>query len=506
MLKLIFALMMFSLTSAAGQDHFLHVDFSPLINADHSLSNGELGMGQAWTDINGDGYLDLYLTNQNGANHILLNDQSGGFVIDSQYVAGELPNSHDFGVAVTDYNNDGFQDLFISSFGPNKLLKNIGGQSFEEVSTALGLTDSSYSIASSWADINNDGWLDVYVVNYSVENDLNEADQLLLNNQGMGFIDVTADLSPAINLVKHGLAVQFIDFDADGDMDLYVVNDKQEGNTLWRNDGPAVNGCGTYVCMVDVSNATQTFRPVDGMGIAIADYDLDGDFDFYFSSIAEQVLLQSQFSQGNPWYTDQSNAVGLNFDATGWATLFMDVDNDRYPDAYLATANVTPSKRDRLYISNQMGQFNDATVFSGIEDLYMTVGAAKGDYDNDGKVDLVVGNWGTNYMLYRNINPSNHNWVKFNLTGGGDINSLAIGSRISVITSSQHTLIDQVVSGGSHGAGNSLLPHFGLGAATIDRVEVIWPNGIRSQLWAPAVNTTHILAYPGELVFATGFD
>lgn len=499
-------LCLMSLTCLAGQNHYQQVGFGPSITPTHTLYNDELGIGQAWIDINNDGHLDLYLSNQNGANHILINDLNGGFVTNSQYVAGELPASQDFGVSVTDYNNDGFQDLLITSQGTNKLLKNVNGQSFEDVSTAMGLTDDSLSIASTWADINHDGWLDVYVVNFSAENNVNEADQLLINNQGQGFIDISADLAPAANLIKHGLAAQFIDYDADGDMDLYVINDKQEGNTLWRNDGVATGGCGQTMCFTDVSQATQTFRPVWGMGIAIADYDLDGDLDFYFSSIGEQVLLQSQFSQGQTWFVDQSSQAGVDFDTTGWATLFMDVNNDQYPDAYLASAATTPSRRDRLYINDHSGGLDDVTVNSGIEDLYMTIGAAKGDYDNDGKVDLVVGNWGVNFMLYRNISPGSHNWVKLNLVGGQGINTLAIGSRISLVTSSGQTLIDQLVSGGSHGAGNSLIMHFGLGADTISHVDVTWPNGVRTHHGGLAVNNAHTLTYPGGLVFASGFD
>jgi hypothetical protein len=495
-----------SMTCHGGQNHYQQVDFAPSLHPDHTLYDGELGIGQAWIDINNDGFLDLYLSNQNGTNHILINDQNGGFATNTQYADAELPASHDFGVTVTDYNNDGFQDLFISSQGTNKLLKNVNGQSFEDVSVALGLTEDSLSIASTWADINHDGWLDVYVVNFSAENSVNEADQLLLNNQGLGFVDISADLTPATNLIKHGLAAQFIDYDADGDMDLYVINDKQEGNTLWRNDGPATGGCGQTVCFTDVSQSTQTFRPVWGMGIAIADYDLDGDLDFYFSSIGEQVLLQSQFSQGQPWFVDQSSQVGVDFDTTGWATIFLDVNNDRFPDAYLASAATTPSRRDRLYINDQSGALDDVTVNSGIEDLYMTIGAAKGDYDNDGKVDLVVGNWGTNFMLYRNISPGSHNWVKFNLVGGQGINSLAIGARVALVTSGAQTLIDQMVSGGSHGAGNSLIMHFGLGTDTISHVEVIWPNGIRTHHGGLAVNSVHTLTYPGDAVFISGFD
>ena len=504
-MTLTMALIMISF-KVSTQNYFLYSEFSPSINTDHGIYQNELGTGQAWIDVNNDGHQDLFLTNQNGDNYLLVNDQAGGFFESAQYDTTKLPNSHDFGVSVTDYNNDGYQDLFISSYGQNRLLKNVKGNSFIDVSEAVGLTDNNFSIASSWADINHDGWLDVYVLNYSVENQVAEADKLYLNNGGVNFIDISIDLAPASNLTKHGLAVQFIDFDGDNDMDLYVVNDKLEQNTLWRNDGHASGGCGVYVCFVDVSVSTQTNRAVWGMGIAIADYDLDGDFDFYFSSISEQVLLQSQISQGSATFVEKSNSSGLNFNAVGWGTLFGDFNNDQYPDAYLATANTTPNKRDRLYINNQSKQFADVTALSGIEDLLMTIGAAKGDYDNDGKLDLVVGNWGENYMLYRNTSINKNNWVQFKLEGGQGINALAIGSQVQLKTTDQKVLVDQVVSGGSHGAGNSMVLHFGLGIESIDHVEVIWPDGLISLIQGLAVNTIHTLRYPGDNIFNDGFD
>ncbi|WP_162846851.1 CRTAC1 family protein [Marinicella litoralis] len=489
-----------------AQNYFSDVSNQAGVAINHQLKSGELGMGQGWVDVNNDGYEDLMLTNQSGENYLFINQQDGSFVEMAQYNDIKLPLSQDFGVSVTDFNNDGFQDLFIASWGVNKLLKNINGSSFLDVSDEMGFVDNSYSIASTWADINQDGWLDLYVVNYSVENDSDEADRMYLNNQGANFIDVSSDLTPFTNLTKHGLAVQFIDFDMDNDMDLYVVNDKLEQNTLWRNDGPGSSACGVYVCFTDVSALTQTNRAVFGMGIAIADYDLDGDFDFYFSSIAEQVLLQSQISQGSAVFVEQSNPAGLNFNATGWATIFADFNNDQFPDAYLATANNTPSKRDRLYLNNQSQQFTDVTALSGIEDLYMTVGAAKGDFDNDGKVDLVVGNWGENYMLYKNTSLDANNWIKIKLIGGSGINQLAIGSKVAVNTSNGQELVDQLVSGGSHGAGNSLVLHFGLADETIESVKITWPNGIISLLSGLSANQMHTLTYPGDGIFMQGFE
>ncbi len=490
----------------SAQTYFEDVSAAAGVVVQHQLYGVELGTGQAWMDVNNDGFEDLVLSNQNGDNYLYVNSQNGSFIELNQYDGIKLPLSHDFGVSITDYNNDGFQDVFISSYGQNKLLKNVAGSAFEDVSLLMGLEEDSYSIAATWADINNDGWLDLYVLNYSVENDLDEADRLYLNNQGLNFIDITADLMPLSHLAKHGLAVQFVDYDLDGDMDLYVVNDKLEQNTLWRNDGSATDSCGLYVCFTDVSVLTQTNRAVWGMGIAIADYDLDGDFDFYFSSIGEQVLLQSQVSQGSTIFIEQSNHSGLNFNAVGWATVFIDINNDQFNDAYLATANTTANKSDRVYINNQNGQFIDESINSGITDLLSTIGAAKGDYNNDGKVDLVVGNWGENYLLYQNTAVNNNHWVKVKLVGGDDINQLAIGSRVTVTTTDGKELVDYVVSGGSHGAGNSLVLHFGMGSASIEDIKVKWPNGVDSHYTQMAVNTQHVLSYPGQIIFENSFD
>jgi len=503
--KNIFLLLVF-FQNAMSANFFEDVTNQTNVTTVHSSLNFMLGTGQAWLDVNNDGYEDIYFSNQDGSNSLFINNQNETFSKNAIYDTVNLPNSHDFGVSITDVNNDGFQDIFVTSYGQNKLLINVNGLAFQDVSNQWGLTDENYSIASTWADVNQDGWLDVYVVNYSQENDLDEADKLYLNDQGTGFIDASADLSPISHLAKYGLAVQFVDYDMDNDMDLYVINDKEQQNTLWRNDGIATSNCGTYVCFTDVSVLTQTNRAVWGMGIAIADYDLDGDFDFYFSSIAEQVLLVSQISQGSQVFIEKSIQSGLDFNAIGWATLFLDVNNDQFPDVYLATADRTVDKNDRLFISNQGQQFTDVSNVSGIDDLLMTIGAAKGDFNNDGLVDLVVGNWNENFMLYKNINPSTNNWVKFKLIGGQDINALAIGAKVIVKTSNGNELLDFVVSGGSHGAGNSLILSYGLGVHTLDDVQVIWPNGIISTYYGLAVNQQHQLTYPGDLIFSHSFE
>jgi hypothetical protein len=479
-----------------AQNYYSDVSQVSGFNAIHRSFESQLGMGQAFLDVENDGDEDIIVSNQDGSNYLFINDGAGQFSEMAQYDDVKLALSHSIGISITDYNNDGWQDIFIASYGQNKLLRNNNGLSFTDVSIAMGITADQFSIATTWADINGDGWLDFYVINYTVENNPLEADRFYLNNKGVNFIEISSDLVPSSNLSKHALAVQFIDYDNDGDQDLYVVNDKLEENTLWRNDGKATANCGSYVCFTDVSLITNTNREVFGMGIAIADYDLDGDYDFYFSSIAEQVMLESQISQGSQSFIEKSNTCGLNFDAVGWSTLFLDINNDSYPDAYLATANSNASQSDRLYLNNQNNYFNDTTTTSGINDLLPTIGAAKGDYNNDGKIDLVVGNYNNNYMLYKNTSIDTNNWVKFKLQGRGLVNKLAIGSHIEVTTSSGKKLITSITSGGSHGAGNSLIAHLGLANDTIVSIKILWTDGLVQIIQGLGINSLHVITHP----------
>jgi hypothetical protein len=484
---------------------FSDVSQSTGINASHQLdfNNPTYGIGQAFIDLDNDGDQDLLLTNQDGSNYVYINSGSA-FNLTSAYPELAMTDDVVRGVTVADYDNDGWDDLFFAMQGTNRLMRNQSGSSFADVTAQAGFSKAHDSINAAWADLNQDGWLDLMVINYDDLSAPLAYDELYLSNGDGTFTDITTDLLAA-QISKPALAVTFLDYDNDGDQDIYVVNDKLVGNTLWKNQGPAQPGCGVHWCLEDVSVQTNTNRAVYGMGIAVGDYDLDGDYDLYFSSIAEQVFLESQVANGNEAFIDRSDAVGLNFFAVGWATLLLDVDNDGYQDAFLATDGSTAQSNDRLYLNNTMGGFTDVSASSGLNDLVKTRGAASGDFNQDGLLDVVFGNWGVDFRLYQNNTSNSNQWIKWQLSGSGTVNRNAIGSSVKMSLSDGRQLMRYVYSGASFGAGNERTLHFGVGQATIEQVYISWANGAGHLITSWQMNQPNQISYQ-ESLFSGGFD
>ncbi|TDR23158.1 CRTAC1 family protein [Marinicella litoralis] len=476
------------------------------VSASHDISalNPTYGIGQAFIDIDNDDDMDLLMTNQEDSNYVFINQGSGSFLQSAAFPELNLNAEIARGVTVADYDNDGWDDILYAIDGQNRLFKNNMGTSFVDVSNAAGLSITRNSVNAAWADINADGFLDFYVINYQDQSGPLAKDEFYLNNGDGTFTEISDDLQLA-ELSKPGLAITFFDYDNDGDQDIYVVNDKLVGNTLWANIGPATQGCGVSWCFQDVSVPAAANRAVYGMGIAIGDYDLDGDYDMYFSSIAEQVLLQSQVAQGSDTFIDQSNAVGLNFDAVGWATLFLDLDNDGWLDAYLATDGNNLQSSDRLYHNNGLGVFVDITTGSGVSNLDRTRGAASGDFNHDGLIDILTGNWGVDFKLYENQSTGTNNWIKFKLNGSGSVNRNAIGTKLKLFLDDNRVLMQSVYSGASFGAGNERTLHFGIGQANIERVEVTWPNQISHAVDGHLINQVNQLTYQDD-IFNNSFE
>lgn len=497
---------------AMGGQYFQDVSESSGINNPHHSST--FGVGQAWIDVERDGDLDLFVSNREGPNHLYINQGNETFTEPAEFANLAMPADLCHGVAIGDYDNDGWQDIYLACAGPNRLFRNLGGTAFTEVGASAGVDNIHNGQVAAWADVNNDGFIDLYVVNYGPDpNNSPDATHGLADtrdafyiNQGDGtFVDMGGDLD-SVELLKPGLAGTFLDFDFDGDIDLYVVNDRLFGNTLWRNDGPPTAQCQMTWCFTDVSVQTNANRPVYGMGIAVGDYDLDGDADLYFSSIAEQVLLQSQLAQGSATYLEQSNQSGLNYQATGWGTLFLDVDNDTWLDAYLATWNLSDDDLDEFYVNQGDGTFVATGAASGIQTSTFSEGAAMGDFNNDGLVDVAVTDPGTQCFLYKNISAASNNWVTFVLSGSGPVNRDALGATVQIQASDGKYYRQTLVSGGSRGAGNALRLHFGLGTATIASSEVIWPNGLQQSVTAVINAINQVEFTPMEMLHVNGFE
>jgi len=451
---------------------------------------GYLGVGQAWGDYDNDGWLDLYVTGNQSENVLYHNNQDGTFSVSPLSLAVNVQLLLSGGATWADYDNDGWQDLYVLVKGRNILFHNDEGKGFSNVTNEAGVGDVATGQSATWGDYDSDGYLDLYVVNWTCMPNCDPIDfaqhqDRLYHNNGDGtFSDVSASLVYN-KLLGAGFAATFFDYDNDGDVDIYVINDEFEnpiGNVLFRNDGP---GCNDW-CWSDVSEESGADIVLSGMGIAVADYDNDADLDIYFSNMLNSFSLLQNQNDGT--FTDEAEAAGIHFGWTstvGWGTGFFDYDNDGWQDLYLAATgfiqrdlSVPPegmhfSHPNYLFRNNRDGTFTD--VWAGEE--MPSMGFAHADYDNDGQVDFVVGNWNEGYRLFHNEGSSNANWLTVDLEGGGPVNSDAVGTKVIVSTDDGQSQLQAVTSGGSLGASHDQRLHFGLGEAAVDTVEIIWPDG-----------------------------
>lgn len=447
--------------------------------------NGQERMtGQAWGDYDQDGWEDLYLTDPAGPNLLYHNEGNGTFRLAGLEVIDPLAGLMSSGAVFADYDNDGFPDLYVLNRNqPNVLFHNEGGQRFVDVTAAAGVGDPYDGKTAAWGDYDRDGYLDLYVTNWSCYPDCarpseGDPDALFRNNGDGTFTNVTRLLG--INGLGAGFVASFTDYDNDGDLDIYLVNDifiTDRGNALWRNDGPGCDGW----CFTEVASEAGADTKLMGMGLSTSDYDNDGDIDFYFSNAGPMVLLQNL---GDGTFSDAAGEAGLDLGGQGvaWGSVSFDYDNDGLLDFYLALTDMLPdgSPVNPLFHNLGDGTFENIAGMSGVGHDGKTLGVAAADYDRDGWVDLVIGDFERGYTLFRNelwARSDNHR-VSFRLVGGGPVNRDAVGARIYLTTSDGATQMQEVQTGSSLGSGNSLVLHFGLGQATIESVRVRWPDGM----------------------------
>ena len=371
------------------------------------VNNSESGRGCAFGDFDNDGYIDLYVTNALKANLLYRNNGDGTFSnIASSAGVNDFGNGS--GIAWGDYNNDGYLDLHVTNFGQaNRLYQNNGDMTFEEVGSIAGVNDSGGGHSGAWADYDNDGHIDLYVVNYNANN------RLYKNNGDETFRDVSIDAG--VNDGSKGIGMVWGDYDNDGDIDLYVVN-QYSANLLYQNIGN-----GTFEDIANAAGVGDDFAGKNGHSADFGDYDNDGDLDLYVS-----------------------HDGGIN----------------------------------RLYHNNGDGTFNEEGNELGLDDDGPGGGVAWGDYDNDGDLDLYLARYGGSpNRLYQNINSTLNNWIIIKLIGTMS-NKDGIGSKITVDLGASK-LYRHVLGGTGFQAQLSLLAEVGLGNATqIEKICVEWPSGI----------------------------
>ncbi len=440
--------------------------------------------GQAWGDYDQDGWLDLYLTDSTGPNRLLHNDGQGGF--DLVEDAGEigLADAVSGGAIFVDYDNDGDEDLYVLNLGPDVMFRNEGGV-FVDVTGEIGLGNPGKGETATFGDYDGDGLLDLYVANWFCYEcrlgDHDAARDHLYHNDGEGKFTEVSSLLDLDHLSGLGFVASFFDYDGDGDVDLYLVNDKGSPgepasdrplnrNVLWRNDGSGCNGW----CFTELAIPSGADARIDGMGLAVGDYDGDGDLDLYMSNTGAEVLLR----QENGGFSNVSAEAGVIAGNTSWGTAFIDYDADGDLDLYVAVGRVFGfGNANRLFENRGDGTFADVSAESGADDPRYSIGVAVADYDRDGGIDLVVGDWDVGYQLFHHRPlPASAGWLSVRLLGDGAVNHDAVGAQVIARLSDGRSLLRAVIAGTSLGSGSDLALYFGLGSAEVDTLEVRWPD------------------------------
>ncbi|MDR3718896.1 MAG: CRTAC1 family protein [Bryobacteraceae bacterium] len=481
-----------------------------------------MGCGIAFLDYDNDGWLDIFVlsgTRKEGAvpgasNRLYKNNRDGTFT-DVTERAGLLRQGWAYGVTVADYNNDGFEDIFISCFGKNVLYRNNGNGTFTDVTQAAGLLDAGdrFTTGCSWVDYDRDGWLDLFVSHYVVfdfktipptgkdpacnfkgipvncgPRGLQPERSSLYHNNGDGtFTEVTSRTGISKANPSYGLTVVAADFDGDGWQDVYVASDSKASQFFHnKHDGTfAEEGLERGVALND-DGAEQA-----GMGLGIGDFGLDGTLGVLKTHFTEDTpALYRNDGKGN--FQDMTLRAGLGVETryVSWGAGIQDFDNDGWPDIFWVTGSVYPEvekthpeyafRTPRVLFRNLgRGQFEELTDLAGpaIGELHASRGVAFGDFDNDGDVDILIMNIDEPPSLLRNDVTGNNHWLKVFLKGTKS-NRSAIGATV-IASYGGKRQAQAVMAQSGYLSVNDRRLHFGLGESQTADLTIAWPSGAR---------------------------
>jgi len=489
-----------------------------------------MGGGVALFDYDNDGRLDIFFTN--GAriddpmpdsklpdktdpkfwNRLYRQNADGTFsdVTEKAGLSGMPQNQYDMGVAVGDYDNDGFEDLYVTGFGHNTLYHNNGNGTFSDVTKKAGVPGGGWSASAGFVDYDNDGQLDLFVTRYvdwtfktnrycgekrpgyrayCHPDNYDGMSNILYHNNGDGTFTDVSDRAGIAKSVGKGLGVSFADYDGDGLTDIYVANDSVQC-FLFHNNG---TGTFTEVGLLAGVGYNEDGKTFAGMGIDFSDYDNDGLPDVIVTDLSnERYMLYRNNGDGTfRETTNQSGIGGATLAFAGWSARFVDYDNDGWKDLFVAQSHVMDTiektspnlkyQQPPLMLKNQGGRFVRVTPGEAFHKEWAGRGAAFGDIDNDGDIDIVVSNAGQYAYLLRNDGGNRNHWLGIQAVGTKS-NRDGIGARVKVVSSSltQHFTINTAV--GYLSASDKRLI-VGLGSDTSAKlVEVHWPSGIVQKL------------------------
>ncbi|HEV7905229.1 MAG TPA: CRTAC1 family protein [Pyrinomonadaceae bacterium] len=483
--------------------------------------------GVALLDFDNDGNLDIYFVNsltvdlvksKGKTRSVLYRNRGDGTFADVTDRAGVGDIGWGMGAAVGDYNNDGFQDLYVTCVGANHLFKNNGDGTFTDTTQKAGVADPRWSAGASFIDYDADGWLDLFVANY-VSFDFNnlpefgrdktcqfkgvavqcgprgmagDGDSLYRNNGDGTFTDVSKKAGVADPNGYYGMGVICSDFDEDGLTDIFVANDSTP-NFLYKNKG---DGTFKEIGFLSGTALNENGAAQGSMGVTVADYDHDGRLDLFITNFDDDYNTLYR-NDGNGFFTDASYATkiaAVSLPYVGWGTKFFDYDSDGWVDLFVANGHVYPQiknfqQRNFVHRNMRNGTFAEVAEQLGapFAEKRAARGAAFGDIDNDGDVDVVLSYLGGGGQVLRNDggNANNALLVK---TVGVRSNRDGVGARVRVIAGDL-TQKDEVRSGDSYLSQSDLRLHFGLERRTkIDLIEIRWPSGAVDKIADAKVN------------------
>jgi len=490
-----------------------------------------IGCGCAFIDYDNDGWMDIFVlcgTKLEGAppeatNRLYKNNRNGTF-IDVTDRAGLRSVGWASAVCVGDYNNDGFEDLFVTYFGENKLYRNNGDGTFRDVTKEAGLLNevSRWGAGCTFVDYNRDGHLDLFVSNYlqfdfkhvpkpganssctwkgmPVEcgpRGLPPGYHSLYRNNGDGtFTDVSRAAGLSELRGSYGMTAVAADFNEDGWPDIYVACDSTPSLLLMNSGKGAFSEEGVLRGVALSEDGTEQA----GMGIGVGDYDLDGHLDIFKTHFADDTN-GLYHNDGTGDFEDRTRAakIGVETHYICWGAGIVDLDNDGFPDLFMTTGSVYPqvegklpqfpNKGPRVVFRNLGdGSFEELGDEAGpaIPAVHCSRGCAFGDFDNDGDMDILIVNLNEPPSLLRNDMRGTHHWLKVKLIGTKS-NRSAIGARV-VLRYGTKKQAQEVMSQSSFYSSNDPRLHFGLGAETNADVEVRWPSGLEEKFKAVAAD------------------
>jgi enediyne biosynthesis protein E4 len=523
------------ISEKAGLTRWRHVMGTP----EDTFIIETVGSGVALLDYDNDGWLDIYLVNGSTYDAMsgktspphaaLLHNNHDGTFIDVAAQAGVTNDRWGFGVAVGDYDNDGWPDLYVTNFGKNRLYHNNHDGTFTDVAEKAGVALGNWSTGATFGDYDRDGRLDLFVPGY-VHYDMDhppvpgspvvafsscefrglkvmcgprglkgEPDHLFHNNGDGTFTDVSLKAGVSDANAYYGLTAVFADLNNDGKVDLAVANDSTP-NYLYINKGDGTFEDASYASGYALN---ENGRETASMGVAVGDYLNNGQLDLYNTVFSDDYNpLYRNDGGGN--FTDVSYQAGIaevTIPFLGWGTGFLDFDNDGWKDLFAANGHVYPgvdksdwgttfAQRPLLFRNLRNGKFDvvPAVKGTGLALLLTARGAAFGDLFNDGKIDVVINQLNNTPVLLRNVSPDQSHWVALSLVGGAKSPRDAVGASVYVTAGGVRQRGD-VISGGSYASSNDFRVHFGLGSSTkIDSADVHWPSGALEHLNLPGID------------------